>query len=157
MNCSNWVRIEASNTVPGKMPTQRGGGGGASRGRRSSVASVSAATLATVNVQGTTAAAVVNERARMEDIPHTSEDGGRGSIATGLRRRRGCTNPSEDGNETRQWEENIRSGWTSSRRRSPVPVKTTLQGGEGPAWVRWVRSGGAFGWRRRRRVAWPKP
>jgi hypothetical protein len=32
-----------------------------------------------------------------------------------------------------------------------------LRGGDGPASVRWVRSGGAFGWRRRRRVASPKP
>jgi hypothetical protein len=38
---------------------------------------VSAATLATVNGQGTTAAAVVNERAQMEERPRTCEDGGR--------------------------------------------------------------------------------
>jgi hypothetical protein len=78
----------------------------------------------------------------MEERPRTSEDGGRGSFAMGLRRRCGCVNPSQDGNEKRQWEENIRSGWTSSRRRSPVPVKTMLRGGEGPASVRWVGGGG---------------
>jgi hypothetical protein len=63
------------------------------------------------------------------------EDGGRGSFATGLRRRRGCANPRKDGNETWRretdgWDGRVR-GW-----RSAVPAKTT-------AVARWVRGGGA--------------
>jgi hypothetical protein len=74
------------------------------------------------------------------------DDGGRGSFATGLRRRGGCANPSQDGlsreGDTAE-EEKTRSDWRSSRRRSPVPAKTTMRGGEGPAAARWVRGGGA--------------
>jgi hypothetical protein len=64
---------------------------------------VGAATLATVKGQGTTAAAVVNERVRMEERARTcdDEDGGRGSFATGMRRRPRCANPRQDENETR--------------------------------------------------------
>jgi hypothetical protein len=116
MNASYWLRIEASNNIPGKMPTRRGG----TRGRRSGVAGVSEATLATVNGQVSTAAEVANERGRMEERAHVPpNNGGRGSLATGLSRRRRCTNPSEDGNETRLWEENKRSRRTSSPRSRP--------------------------------------
>ena len=80
----------------------------------------------------------MNERVRMEERARTcedEEDGGRGSFATGLRRRRGCANPRKDGNETRRrgtvgWDGGVR-GW-----RSVVPTKTT-------AAMRWVRGGGA--------------
>jgi hypothetical protein len=60
---------------------------------------VGAATLAKVKGQGTTAASVVNERVRMEERDRTCEDDdrGEGSFATGLRRRGGCANPSQDG------------------------------------------------------------
>jgi hypothetical protein len=47
-------------------------------------------------------AVAVNERVRMEERARTfedEEDRGRGSFATGLRRR-GCANPRNDGNET---------------------------------------------------------
>jgi hypothetical protein len=96
------VGIEASYTVPAKMTTRLGGAEEASR--RSSGAGVGAATLVTIKGQGTTTAAVVNERVWMEERARTCEDeeGGRGSFATGLRRRRGCVNPSQDGNETQR-------------------------------------------------------
>jgi hypothetical protein len=94
----------------------------------------------------------MEERAHVP--PTTGEEG---SFATGLRLRRGCTNPSEDGIETRQWGGEPTDWKDEFVEESPVPVKTTLRGGDRPASVRWVRSGGGFGWRRQRRVASPKP
>jgi hypothetical protein len=93
--------------------------------RRSSGAGVGAITLATVKGQRTSEAVAVNERVRMERARTCEdEDRGRGSFATGLRRRRGCVNPRKDGNETRHrgtdgWDGGVR-GW-----RSAVPAKTT--------------------------------
>jgi hypothetical protein len=54
------------------MMTRRGGAEEPSR--RSSGAGAGAATLATVKGQGTTAAAVVNERVRMEERARTCDD-----------------------------------------------------------------------------------
>jgi hypothetical protein len=79
------VGIEARYTVPRKMTTRRGGAEEPSR--RSSGAGVGAATVATVKGQGTTAAAVVNERVRMEERARTCEDeDGGGEVPS----RRGC-------------------------------------------------------------------
>jgi hypothetical protein len=98
---------------------------------------VGAVTLATVKGQRTSETAAVNERVWMEERAPTceDEDGGRGSFATGLRRRCGCANPRKDENETRRrgtddWDGGVR-GW-----RSVVPAKTTTA-------ARWVRGGGA--------------
>jgi hypothetical protein len=98
-----------------------GGGGAEEPSRRSSGAGVGAATLVKVKGQGTTAASVVIERVRMEERDRTCEDddGGRGSFATGLRRRGGCANPSQmdcHGKETRRrrrrhgWDGGVRGG-----------------------------------------------
>jgi hypothetical protein len=117
------------------MTTRRGGA--VEPSRRRSGAGMGAVTLATVKGQRTSEAAAVNERVRMEERARTCEDEdmGRGSFATGLRRRCGCANPRKDGNETRRrgtvsWDGGVR-GW-----RSAVPAKTT-------AATRWVRGGGA--------------
>jgi hypothetical protein len=81
----------------------------------------------------------------MEERDHTYEDddgGRRGTFTTGLQRRGGCANPSQNGLSRERdaaEEEKTRSGWRSSRRRSPVPAKTTMRGGEGSAAARWVR------------------
>jgi hypothetical protein len=52
-------------------------------------------------VKSPTAAKVENKRAEIAHVPPTTEE--EGSFATGLRLRRECTNPSEDGIETPQW------------------------------------------------------
>jgi hypothetical protein len=60
-----------------------------------------------------TAAAVVNERVRMEERGRTCDDddgGGRGSFATGMRLRPRSVNPREDENETRRRRTHRRRG-----------------------------------------------
>jgi hypothetical protein len=96
-------------------------GGPEEPSRRSSGAGVDVATLAKLKGQGTTAEAVVNDEERfwMEERDRTCEDddGGRGTFATGLRRRGGCANPSQDGLSRERYaaeEEKIKSGWRSS-------------------------------------------
>ena len=98
-----------------------------------------AATLATVKGQGTTAAAVVNERVRMEERGCTCDDDrGGGSFATGMRLRPRSANPREDENEMRRRrthtgaEEVARTYHDAGRRRT---------------------GGGAMGSRRRRSIA----
>jgi hypothetical protein len=147
MNSSNWLRIEASNSIPGKMPTRWGG----TRGRRSGVASVSEATLATVNGQVSTAAEVENERARMEERAHvppkTGEEvpsrrvsgadvGARTLAKTGMRR--------GSGRRTNGLEGRVRRG-----------VARTCE--DDVAGRRWTGVGLLGAQRRRRRVVSPKP
>jgi hypothetical protein len=143
------VGIEASYTIPAKMTTRRGGAEEPSR--RSSGAGVGAATLATVKGQGTTTTAVVNERVRIEEIARTceDEDGGRGSFATGPRRRRGCANPSQDGNETRRRRRTdgrgggVRGGGRPYLRRRRFGEERDRRWRVGcVAAARWVRGGG---------------
>jgi hypothetical protein len=69
----------------------------------------------------------MEERAHVP--PTTGEEG---SFATGLRVRRGCTNPSEDGIETPQWGGEPTDRKDEFAEESAVPVAGRRSSGVGP-------------------------